>query len=44
MELFCKHYQDLVQRLQPARVCNCMLSKGLLHGQERSYDNFECSQ
>ena len=30
MGLFCKHYQDLVQTLQPARVCNCMLSKGLL--------------
>ena len=30
MELFCNHYQYLVQRLQPANVCICMLSKGLL--------------
>ena len=30
MELFYNHYQYLVQRLQPAKVCKCMLSKGLL--------------
>ena len=30
MELFGKHHRHLAQRLQPANVCKCMLSKGLL--------------
>lgn len=31
MELFCKHYQNLVRRLQPAKVCEYMFSRGLLN-------------
>ena len=30
MELFCKHYQNLVVRLQPVKVSEYMFSKGLL--------------
>ena len=31
MELFCKHYQNLVQGLQPSKVCEYMFFKGLLN-------------
>ena len=31
MKLFCKHYQNLVQGLQPADVREYMWSKGLLN-------------
>ena len=30
MELFCKHYQNLVVRLQPVKVSEYMFAKGLL--------------
>ena len=31
MELFCKHYKNLVEELQPAKLCEYMFSKGLLN-------------
>ena len=31
IELFCRHYQDLVQRLQPVKISEYMFSKGLLN-------------
>ena len=45
MELFYRHYQHFVQRLQPAKVSQYMFSKGLLSKKDNTIImNAPCNQ
>ena len=45
MELFCRYYQHLVQRLQPVKVSEYMHSKGLLNNKDYTVIlNAPCNQ
>ena len=45
MELFCRYYQNLVQRLQPTKVSDYLFCKGLLNKKDyRMITNAPCDR